>query len=221
MRRNETEFEEELPSHVDIIKGTQECSQKDNEARHEESLYKPPMTGFDYLSGGTFESDLEAFRKFPEVKTGFENLDAKQGRLAPGLYVLGAVPSLGKTSFCLQMADNIAQAGNFVMYFALEQNRLELTTKSLSRLTARENINTAISSINIRRGEFYNEAQRKAYEKAKEAYQQFSRNITVIELGLSATISTITEFLILIGMSPENFIRRKEYVKSILATTFG
>ena len=202
------------PSPVEI-ENTQKHSQESKKPEHEENLlqqeqYQLPITGYDYISGGTFEADLEGFRKFPEVKTGFENLDEKQGNLAPGLYVLGAVPSLGKTSFCLQMADNIAKAGNFVMYFAIEQNRLELTTKSLSRLTAQENINTAISSMNIRRGDYYNEAQRKAYERAKENYLHFSRNITIIELGLSATISTITEeiknFIQATGFRPIVFI---------------
>ncbi len=51
--------------------------------------------------------------------------------LYPGLYVLGAISSLGKTTFCGQMADQLAFVGEHVLYFSLEQTRLELVTKGL------------------------------------------------------------------------------------------
>lgn len=172
--------------------------------------YELPVTGYDYVTGGGLNTDLENFRKFPPIYTGFDNLDEKQGKLAPGLYALGAIPSLGKTSFSLQMADNMARAGNFVLYFALEQNRLELTTKSLSRLTAQENLNTAISSMRIRRGDYYNDTERKAFERAVVEYQKFARNIAIVELGMEATISTITyeikSFIESTGLRPVVFV---------------
>ena len=48
------------------------------------------------------------------VLTGFENLDSKQGKLGPGFYGLGAVPSLGKTTFACQLADQLSEAGEHV-----------------------------------------------------------------------------------------------------------
>lgn len=60
--------------------------------------------------------------------------------LYPGFYVLGAVSSLGKTTFMHQMADQIAYAGQEVLFFSLEQTRLELTTKSLSRIMAQVDV---------------------------------------------------------------------------------
>lgn len=70
------------------------------------------------------------------VPTGFGGLDKiLGGGLYPGLYVLGAVSSLGKTSFVLQMADAIAESGRDVLYFTLEMSRLELISKSVSRLS--------------------------------------------------------------------------------------
>lgn len=68
--------------------------------------------------------------------TGFDQLDeALDGGLYPGLYIIGAISSLGKTSFILQMADQIASSGTDVLYFSLEMAATELVSKSISRLT--------------------------------------------------------------------------------------
>ena len=46
----------------------------------------------------------------PPLSTGFPTLDkALDGGFHDGLYVLGAVSSLGKTAFCMQMADALAR----------------------------------------------------------------------------------------------------------------
>ena len=168
--------------------------------------YEPPMNGFSYIDSGMLKADLERFGKYPEIYSGFENFDNAQGGFVPGLYVLGATPSLGKTTFMVQIADNIAKSGNFVMYFSLEQSRLELTTKSLSRLTAQRNSKLAVSSINIRRGSYINGAQHELFSQAIADYQEYSRNIAIIELGLDATISTITgavqNFMNYTGLKP-------------------
>lgn len=66
--------------------------------------------------------------------TGFKELDSiLDGGLFPGLYVVGAISSLGKTTFSLQIADNIAMSGKAVLFFSLEMSREELIAKSISR----------------------------------------------------------------------------------------
>lgn len=68
------------------------------------------------------------------IPTGFPRLDKLlDGGLHPGLYVIGAISSLGKTSFILQMADYIASHSADILFFSLEQSRRELMAKSLSR----------------------------------------------------------------------------------------
>lgn len=70
------------------------------------------------------------------IPTGFSNLDnALDGGLYPQLYVIGAVSSLGKTTFTLQIADNIAQQGRPVFFFSLETSKDTLTEKNISRIT--------------------------------------------------------------------------------------
>ena len=80
-------------------------------------------------------SDL-IFGEHEVYSTGFRHLDAiLDGGLYTGLYVLGAVSSLGKTTFCLQVMDNIAKDGNDVIFFSLEMPRDELMAKAISRIS--------------------------------------------------------------------------------------
>ncbi|MBO5440949.1 MAG: hypothetical protein J6A09_00075, partial [Alphaproteobacteria bacterium] len=58
-------------------------------------------------------SDNYIKNNYPEhIPTGFSELDKLLGGgLAPGLIVLGAISSLGKSTFSLQVAQNIAKQG--------------------------------------------------------------------------------------------------------------
>lgn len=67
--------------------------------------------------------------------TGFSRLDeALDGGLYPGLYVLGANSSLGKTTLALQIADYVS-CHTDVLFFSTEQSLQELIAKSVSRLS--------------------------------------------------------------------------------------
>ena len=69
----------------------------------------------------------------PHSTGSLELNDKLNGGLRSGLYVLGASSSLGKTTFCLQLADYIAQQGTDVLFFSLEMSKFEMVAKSLSR----------------------------------------------------------------------------------------
>ncbi len=94
---------------------------------------KFPYSVLNYLAL-RFESDIAKVQKYQALKTGFTNID-KTTSLYPGLYVIGAVSSLGKTTFCGQMADYLAKQGKHVLFFSLEQTELDLVSKGLSRFT--------------------------------------------------------------------------------------
>lgn len=71
-----------------------------------------------------------------EAKTGFASLDDNlNGGLHEGFIVIGAVSGLGKTTFILQLADQIAARGTDVIFFSLEMSKYELMAKSISRHT--------------------------------------------------------------------------------------
>jgi len=83
-----------------------------------------------------FMGDIRESANTPATPTGFTLLDdVLDGGFYEGLYILGALSSLGKTSFCLQIADQIAKSGQDVIIFSLEMSKYELISKSLSRLT--------------------------------------------------------------------------------------
>ena len=83
-----------------------------------------------------FIADIERRHNKDCVSTGFENLDEiLDGGFYPGLYIIGAISSLGKTTFALQVADNAAKKGQDVLVFSLEMGKQELIAKSISRLS--------------------------------------------------------------------------------------
>lgn len=83
------------------------------------------------------EMAVDALKFGRPIKTGFPLLDEKTaGGLYPGLYVVAAASSLGKSTFCYQIAEQIAAAGTDVLYFALEMSRFEMVSKSFARRVA-------------------------------------------------------------------------------------
>lgn len=84
----------------------------------------------------TFISDVEKSSHYHYIPTGFPELDKLlDGGLYAGLYIVGAISSLGKTTFCLQIADQIAASGTDVLIISLEMAKNELLAKSISRQT--------------------------------------------------------------------------------------
>lgn len=148
----------------------------------------------------TLEMELERFSKYRDRKTGYSNLDAKMS-LYPGLYVLGAISSLGKTTFCGQMADQLAFAGEHVFYFSLEQTRLELVTKGLSRLMAQADMRSALTSMEIRRG-----MSSEGLKAAREVYVSRGKNEYIVECGFDTNVDvivgTVKDYISRTGVKP-------------------
>lgn len=135
--------------------------------------------------------EISEFIQNGETPTGYSNLDAEIGSLYPGLYVVGAVASLGKTTFCLQLADQLAESGKPVIIFSLEQSKLELITKSFARLLKKEDINSTITSLDIRKGKAGESALTKAMQKYETACGD---RINIIEGNNQTTIETIINY---------------------------
>ena len=137
------------------------------------------------IRGWQYEADLSRFKTFAGRKTGFSNIDSKVS-FYPGLYVLGAISSLGKTTFIHQMADQLVKAGEHVLFFSLEQTCLEIVTKGISRLMAQKDINTAVSAIDIRRG-----VENDLVRQATEEYASFTENEIILECSFETKIDYI------------------------------
>lgn len=142
-----------------------------------------------YYIDNLMTGDIDRFKS--EIKTGFADLDKKAGGIYSGLYVLAAISSLGKTTFAAQMCDQIAAAGHDVLFFSMEQSRLELVSKSIARKTFINNRETAVSSLSIRKG--YLPQQVRA--AAAQYQQEVQERISVIEGNFNCDISFIGEYV--------------------------
>ena len=136
----------------------------------------------DYFSGEFFR-DIEATEKYAERKTGFENIDALQVFM-PGVYVLGALPASGKTTFAWQLLNQLAESGESCIYCSFEMSKSELFTKSVVRELYKKNPAISkrlnLTSANIRRG-----AMRGSSELQEQAavFAQSATNLRVAELS--------------------------------------
>lgn len=137
------------------LKDANECLNQDREAfterlqaeikRSQEAREEHREHNLAVLNSESIRAKLPDFynrirtEKRKPIPTGFKKLDEiLGGGLFPGLYTIGALASLGKTTFLHQMADQIADkdgANKRVLFYSLEMDTDEIISKSISRLT--------------------------------------------------------------------------------------
>ena len=152
----------------------------------------------------------------PYIPTGFTQLDSiLDGGLFEGLYIIGAISSLGKTTFTLQMADQIAKSGQDVLIISLEMARAELMAKSISRETLLNgnsiaNAKTTRGITTYSRYLKYSKEELDLINNSIKSYSDYAQNI-VIEEG-QGNISAldvkgfVQEHIELTGRKPVVFI---------------
>ena len=112
----------------------------------------PKSFSFADFFSNTFQNDVENMKNYANRSTGFENIDKLQ-IFSPGLYVLGGLPALGKTTFAWQLLEQLARNGEKCIYCSYEMSKLELFSKSLARELFKNDHSTKITSAGIRRGD--------------------------------------------------------------------
>jgi len=199
---------------------------KVNPAEYEARIYREKNSDYKlYMDYRNIES-VERFN-IDYIKTGIGGLDDKLGGgLMQGLYCIGAVPSLGKTTFAMEMADNIARSGQDVLIFSLEMSSYELAAKNISRYTGikayaetvdktnAKEINAyldrrAVSAQEISSTRSHNdltEAKKSLMQEGVNACIKYSENIMTIEGNARFTIEKIGETVkrhrLITGKSP-------------------
>lgn len=139
-----------------------------------------------------FLVEIEKSKDTKVISTGFKGLNGVfGGGLYPGLYTLGAISSLGKTTVILQIADDIALNGYDVLYFSLEMSKNEIVRKSISREMFLIEPNKAVTSRDISRGNF----DKELFDRALVRYKEIGRNIAVIEGGFELGVQEIREMI--------------------------
>jgi replicative DNA helicase len=164
-----------------------------------------------------FIGDIDAKANTPAISTGFAKLDEKlDGGLYEGLYIIGAISSLGKTTYILQIADQIAKQGRDVLFFSLEMSRYELMAKSISRLTfencggKEENAKTTRGILAGAKRKNYSEVEKELIKKSISDYAEYSKNIYIHEgigdIGVEKIRNEVEKHIIFTGNKPVVFI---------------
>ena len=152
----------------------------------------------------------------PYTPTGFKELDNNlDGGLYEGLYIVGAISSLGKTTLALQIADQVAKQGRDVLIFSLEMARTELMAKSISRLTAELAIENKrpITNAKTTRGitvygfyKAYSQDELGLIDNAINAYGDYADHVYISEgigdIGVEGIRETIKKHISITGNTP-------------------
>lgn len=161
-----------------------------------------------------FIADIEKRHNKDCVSTGFENLDEiLDGGFYPGLYIIGAISSLGKTTFALQVADNAAKKGQDVLVFSLEMGKQELIAKSISRLSFQKckswgsDLDFATTTRNLMNGKSLNSKERVDFlNECIKGYSDYAGrifyHIGIGDIGVEKIKSVIARHIRITGRKP-------------------
>ena len=164
----------------------------------------------------TFVNGITDSVNTPFVPTGFPKLDkVLEGGLYEGLYVIGAISSLGKTTIVTQIADQIAEAGTDILIFSLEMARNEIISKSVSRNTVKRIIATggdmakAKTARGITTGSRYQNYSKEEIDLIHNSindYSKYAGNIYIEEgvgdIGIEQVREQVREHILYTGKTP-------------------
>ena len=150
----------------------------------------------DYVLSGVMDNEIAKIVEEKLPSTGYSNLDSVCP-LYSGLYVLGAVSSLGKTTFMNQMSYQIATQGFYVVFFSYEQSRLELVSKSMSRLSYQ--LGTPVTALDIRALDIRHGSDQ--IKTIAEQYVKVAKFEYIVESQFGDTVDNIC-------VTVENFVKR-------------
>lgn len=152
----------------------------------------------------------------PYTPTGFTKLDKLlDGGLYEGLYICGAISSLGKTTLALQICDQIAQAGGDVIIFSLEMARNDLMSKSISRHTLLDILQNGGDIKNAKTGrgitcgvryQKYSQTEKDIITRSITEYSQYADHIYIYEgvgdMGVEQIRETVRKHISFTGNKP-------------------
>lgn len=199
---------EEIMNEQKEAEKTEQEKQEEQEKAEKEKYLATSAAGHmqEFING------IAASVNTPCTPTGFKNLDtALDGGLYEGLYIVGAISSLGKTTLILQIADNIARQGRDVLIFSLEMARNELMAKSISRLTwlcgmNPRNAKTSRGITDGARYANYSSDEKDLIKKAINTYGEFADHIFISEgigdINAQKIKNTVDEHIRFTGNSP-------------------
>lgn len=192
---------------TEALKAAQE-EQHAKETAEAEAMTEEAAAYMDSFNGGKlagFWEDISQGRK-EYISTGFPALDKTlEGGIYPKLHIIGAISSLGKTTYFIQLMDQLAQQGHEVLFFSLETPLKSIMAKSISRhtyminkeyaKTERDILNSGLREWTEAPGHVWGNEDFDIIKQAGEAYAAYASNIKVYDTraadgvaGISAAI---------------------------------
>ena len=199
---NAYEFKEEYPNIIDYSElkniselKPDELEEKLNKIQHDilrlEGINNiRPHNTLKYIENKYYK-DLSAYNE-KSININFNVLNNHLDGIHNGLYIIGGGSSVGKTTFCHQIADQLAEQGHNILYFSLEQSTMELITKSITRIRAcKFKESEKIDNKKIKKGD-NSEGTQKAIDYYKN---NIGRNFSIIEGNFNCTVGYIKRYI--------------------------
>ena len=162
----------------------------------EENVKNIPINGLE-----VFDSFMQRTtgRDYEPIRSGIIDIDnALGGGFVRGtLVMLGAAPGAGKTALCQWLFENMAAAGQEVIFINLEMSPDQLIARSISREIWKKEKKT-ITALKILRGYSWKEEERAIILRAAEEYKKsIAANLAYLPIGENAPIKNnkITEIM--------------------------
>lgn len=190
LKANVAEAEQEFEKYLDELK-----KQQEEEVQRIKAEYQA-TSALGHLQG--FINDIATINT-NYIPTGFPELDRTLGGgLFEGLYFIGALSSLGKTTFTLQVADQVAKQGQDVLIISLEMARSELMAKSISRTTALIDFRNAKTTRGITTAAYYkhySDEERACINQAINEYATYAERIFITESVGNTTVDEVRRLI--------------------------
>lgn len=158
------------------------------------------------------DQSIRSISSLPVIETGFPMLDQTINGVRASITILGATPSLGKTTFFLQIATYIAAHGQDVFFFSYEMTDQELHAKNITRTYhGIKTKGTKLVTSEIIRGDiFKNPDKVKVYNQSRKLLEEPNRHMRFYDGNSQMNIlkikSEVDEYIKITGRIPVVFI---------------
>ena len=112
-----------------------------------------------------------------KILTGFYDFDETVKGISSGLTIITGLSSLGKSTFCTQLADQIAFQGNKVIYLNAEMQDSHVFSKSITRLSGKYYQLSFYDILNI--GDCTFKPKLDSFQKSLEDFKTYGSNIVI------------------------------------------
>ena len=202
---NETETQTpgDTPTMEDInnLKSIEENAPPAKAEPKQEPKPAPMINAADYFTCG-YDADISELKKYANRKIGLHPDIDRYLTLYPGLAILGGQASLGKTTFCVNVAAKLLERGEHVLYFTLEQTAAEIMTKFAARYIYEHDKYTEIDNIKLKNGA----ADPETYEMLNIDFSEGLKNLFIIQSDFEVTVNgiaqTIDNYIKTTGVKP-------------------